>query len=328
MLPDALAFTTYRLTIAARDNLRLPPYKGSTLRGGFGMNFKRMVCFQPQVKSCAPCLLRHNCPYPYLFESFPPMGTEVLRKNEHIAHPLVIEPPLDNRMEYKHGESLTFHLTLIGRAQQFLAYLVVAFQELGRAGLGRDRGRFRVARVEAVHPLTGATAVAFDESRPDDIVIPHLPVTAAEVEAHAAKLLTDEIHLRFLTPTRLIQGGDTVERPPFHALARRLLDRVDSLSYFHCGERWQVDFRALGEQAEGIEMAECHTRWMQVERFSGRQQERVSLGGFVGDVTYRGELGPFRSLLLLGSLIHVGKATIFGNGLYRIATGDRDSEAK
>jgi CRISPR/Cas system endoribonuclease Cas6 (RAMP superfamily) len=135
---------------------------------------------------------------------------------------------------------------------------------------------------------------------------------------HAAALPADEIRLRFLTPTRLIQGGDTVERPPFHVLARRLLDRVDSLSYFHCGERWQADFRALGQQAEEIEMAECHTRWMQVERYSGRQQERVSLGGFVGEVVYRGDLAPFRSLLVLGTLIHVGKATIFGNGLYEI----------
>jgi hypothetical protein len=83
----------------------------------------------------------------------------------------------------------------------------------------------------------------------------------------------------------------------------------------------------LGKQAEAVELAECHTRWMQVERYSGRQQERVSLGGFVGDVTYRGALAPFRSLLLLGSLIHVGKATIFGNGLYQIETRDRDSDS-
>lgn len=334
-LPSALSLTRYRLTLEAIEPLHLPPYKGSALRGGFGHVFKRMVCVRPW-----PCGERceggNDCPYGYIFETKPPADSQALRKNEHVPHPFIIEPPLDRRTEYQPGEPLIFHLTLIGQAQAYLNYFVITFQELGRVGLGSGRGRYRLARVEAAHPLTGATAAAFDESRPDDIVIPQLPVTrtplrdvtAAEVETHAARLPTDEIRLRFLTPTRLVFEQDAVERPPFHVLARRLLDRVDSLSYFHCGQRWQVDYRALGKQAEAVEMAECHTRWMQVERYSGRQQERVSLGGFVGDVTYRGALAPFRSLLLLGSLIHVGKATIFGNGLYRIETGDRDSDSE
>jgi hypothetical protein len=317
-LPERLSLSRYRLTLVARDPLTLPPYKGSTLRGGFGIHFKRMVCFQPQAKSCKPCLLRHNCPYPYLFESFPPPEAEVLRKNEDVARPLVIEPPLDHRTQYGAGELLTFHLVLVGRAQPLLSYLVVAFQELGRSGLGRARGQFRVARVEAVHPFRDEAAPVYDDAEPDTIRFPRLAVTAAEVEAQAAALPRDQLRIDFRAPTRLVSGGQPVQEPPFSVLVQRLLERISSLSYFHCGERWEIDFRGLIARAQAIDLVESHTGWANVERFSGRQKEWLSLGGLVGDVVYRGDLTPFRSLLLLGSLVHVGKATIFGNGLYEI----------
>jgi hypothetical protein len=323
-LPPVLQISRYRLTLQAVEPLHLPPYKGSALRGGFGHVFKRMVCAQ-QWPCGERCAGGNECPYGYVFETRPPADSQALRKNEHVPHPFLIEPPLDRRTEYARGDELIFHLVLVGQAQAYLNYFIITFQELGRVGLGSGRGQYRLTRVEALHPLRDETASAFDESRSNDIVIPSLAVTAAEVEAWAAALPSDEIHLRFLTPTRLVFKEDAVTRPPFQVLVRRLLDRVDSLSYFHCGQRWQVDFRAVGERAEAVKLAECHTRWMQVERYSGRQQERVSLGGFVGDVVYRGDLAKFRSLLLLGSLIHVGKATIFGNGLYQIMVNDGDA---
>jgi hypothetical protein len=42
------------------------------------------------------------------------------------------------------------------------------------------------------------------------------------------------------------------------------------------------------------------------------------MGGVVGSATYIGELAPFLPLLALGQWVHVGKATVFGNGLYRM----------
>jgi hypothetical protein len=41
-------------------------------------------------------------------------------------------------------------------------------------------------------------------------------------------------------------------------------------------------------------------------------------GGVVGSVTYAGDLAPFRPLLALGMLVHVGKGAVFGNGQYMV----------
>jgi hypothetical protein len=44
------------------DTLRLPEYKGSTFRGGFGYAFKKVVCAL-RARECPECLLRGKCIY-------------------------------------------------------------------------------------------------------------------------------------------------------------------------------------------------------------------------------------------------------------------------
>jgi hypothetical protein len=326
-IPDSFTLTHYRFTLTARDPIHLPPFKGSALRGGFGHAFKSMVCFQPEVKTCAGCLLRYNCPYPYVFETLVPPDSDVLRSNERVPLPLIIEPPLDHRTSYAPGGSLTFGVTLVGRAANFLAYFVVTFQELGRRGLGRERGRFRLAQVVAANPLNGEEMPVFDEAQPTHIRVGSLPVDSDAITARAATLPPDHITLDFLTPTRLKHQGRWVETgPPFHVLVKVLLGRISSLSYFHCGHKLEADFRGLIDRAAEVRIAQCQTEWQDWSRFSTRQEQRVEMGGLVGRVTYAGDLCDYLPLLTLGELVHVGKGTVFGNGQYQIAIakGDRN----
>ena len=78
---------------AGKKGLNLPPYKGSTLRGGFGGAFQKIVCSQ-RDKNCKVCLLQAQCPYSYIFETSPPSGAEALRNYESVPRPFVLEPPL------------------------------------------------------------------------------------------------------------------------------------------------------------------------------------------------------------------------------------------
>ncbi|MDI7248433.1 MAG: hypothetical protein QME92_13425, partial [Bacillota bacterium] len=88
----------YEFVIEALDPLSLPPYKGSTLRGGFGSAFKAVSCSDHQRRGeCGECLLRHACPYAYVFETAPPEGSEALTKFERVPHPFVFEPPLTTK---------------------------------------------------------------------------------------------------------------------------------------------------------------------------------------------------------------------------------------
>ena len=48
--------------------MQFPPYKGSTLRGGFGSVFKETVCVV-EHRDCSRCLLRTRCAFPYVFDT-------------------------------------------------------------------------------------------------------------------------------------------------------------------------------------------------------------------------------------------------------------------
>jgi hypothetical protein len=318
------------------------PRSGAPGRGG-----------SKQPKPCGErCQVGNACPYGYIFETSPAADSEVLRTIKEVARPFVIQPPLDRREVIPAGERLTFGLVLIGQGINYLPYFIAAFRELGRQGLGRARSRYRLLALDAVStpspalPLRGGGSAPLSlEGRAKwleraragggggDIIIPiyravdetiravNASISADAIARRAAALSPEQITLEFLTPTRLKHKGRWAkEGPPFHVLLRRLLDRVSSLSYFHCGQMFEADFRGLIERAAEVRIARAQTKWEDWARFSGRQRQRVEMGGLVGWVTYSGDLSEYRPLLALGELVHVGKGTVFGNGRYVVGS--------
>jgi hypothetical protein len=316
---DKLRIANYRFTLKARGELHLPPYKGSTLRGGFGHAFKRVVCFQREVTTCRGCLLRENCPYAYIFETSPPSDAQVLRTHSDVPLPFVIEPDIrDKRTTYQPGDTLNFDLVLVGKAIHYLPYFILVFRELGDQGIGRERGKYSLHEVQAVQPLSRARERIYSAA---DEMVSHsgLEVSFRDVERQAGEMPGDEVTLRFLTPTRIKHEGRFISQPPFHVIVRNVLRRVSSLSYFHCGEQWEFDYQGAIERAQAVRSAEVNTQWVDWERYSGRQDTMMKLGGFVGEAVYAGDLTGFNPLLLLGQLVHIGKACVFGNGQYKVA---------
>lgn len=318
-----LRLATYRFTLAAQDSLELPPYKGNVLRSGFGMAFKRLVCLQKdRQQPCSTCLVKNNCPYAYIFETPRPQDAEVLRTYSEVPHPFVLEPPLDTRTVYQAGETLDFGLVLVGRAINYLPYFIVVFSELGKLGLGRSRGRFALAAVHAVQPFSKQEALVYDGAsgtvRDQDLSV-GIADFGLRNSDFAIRNSQSEITVRFLTPTRLVSGGHLVDRPTFQELLRGLLRRLSALCYFHCGERLEVDFPGLIAAAGQVRTVAMNLQWVDWERYSARQETRMKLGGFVGQVVYAGEVEPFLPFLRLGEVVHLGKACTFGNGKYRLA---------
>jgi len=130
-------FARFRFHLKARTPLCLPPYKGSTLRGGFGLSFKDAICVVAH-RDCERCILKSKCAYPYIFETPVPDGSRRMASLEHAPHPFVIEPPLDSRTRYAAGDVLVFVLVLVGRAIDYLPYFIFAFEQLGNdRGIGR-----------------------------------------------------------------------------------------------------------------------------------------------------------------------------------------------
>ncbi|ACX52868.1 conserved hypothetical protein [Ammonifex degensii KC4] len=325
--PEKLLLACYRICLlAGPEGLSLPPYKGSTLRGGFAGTFQRLAC-GTGTRQCKSCPLRHQCPYALVFESGPPPEAEALRNYESIPRPFVLEPPLETKTEYAPGEPLVFHLLLFGRAVDFLPYFIVTLDELGRQGIGWGRRPFLLASIEAVNPLTGEEAPVYQSG--DRVIRVHdLSFTAGDVWKYSGTgSQSARLRLDFITPTRLTFEGKPAAVPEFHVLVRNLLRRLSSLCYFHQGFAYEADFRAIIARAQEVRLLTHSTRWVTWKRYSARQGRKVPCGGMVGWAIYEGPWAEFYPLLLLGELLHVGKGAVFGQGKYKVVemgdAGDR-----
>lgn len=310
----------YEIDIEAGEGgLLLPSYKGSTLRGGFGSAFRRIACSQKGLE-CPVCLLRTGCPYAYVFETSPPPGSAALRNYESIPRPFVIEPPLETKTEYRPGEKIPFNLILFGKAVGYLPYFIVAFRELGEMGIGRMRKKYRLAEIRAVDPAGGETGVVYRHE--DQLVRNVEKAVSADIMggSHSFGRVSGygSVTLEFQTMTRVKYEESFSRRLDFHILIRSLLRRLSSLAYFHHGWELDLDFSGLIEKALEVSMTGDETRWVDWERYSSRQDNKMNLGGLVGRVTYHGPVSPFMPILRLGQLTHVGKGAVFGMGKYKI----------
>lgn len=318
----ALQLLPLQITLRAQTLIQLPRYKGSALRGGFGAVFKETVCIV-EHRDCGRCLLRARCAYPYVFDTPVPHGATRMRKYEAAPHPFVVLPPLERKTSYQPGETLAFGWTLIGRGADYLPYFIYAFERLGeRYGLGKGRGRFSVEAVRWLAP-EGEPVVIYQGAE-QTLQETYRLLTVQDLGVLADTGPGDSLTLHFLTPTRLVYKGSLTDSLDFHVLLRVLLRRVSNLTYFHCGTDLQLDFRGLIAAAEQVQTVSSHLWWYDWDRYSSRQDVRMKLGGFLGQVTYRGDLRPFLPLLQLGSFVHVGKGTSFGLGKYVIEAGQEE----
>ncbi len=306
----------FELGLTAKDRLVLPPYKGSTLRGGFGSVFRKISC-SSRDKTCSHCLLKEKCPYSYIFETSPPQSSDKLSKNSDIPRPFIIEPPLETKLDYKPKEMLRFNLILVGRGIDYLPYFLLAFKELGEVGIGKGRGKYELTRADAIE-IIGDGSEKIYSSEDETVKNVDHSVTAPDLEEEWQRFPQGRLTINFVTPTRLKFNKTFVNTPEFHVIIRNLLRRISSLSYFHSDEELNVNYQQLIKDARKVSLLRCSVRWVDWNRYSRRQQNKMNLGGFIGKATYSGDLERFLPLLTLGQYVHVGKGCVFGLGKYEI----------
>ena len=288
----------------------LPPYKGSTFRGAFGVALKRVTCALKQ-RDCSGCPLTHRCVYFQVFEN---SSTDGGGRNTNTPHPFVIEPPETKNQLFYEGDEFNFSLLLFGLANSYLPYFVYAFEEMGSVGLGKHiegkRPGFNLKRVNSnskeVYNSADRNVVTGSEI---ELPFDHDPINDdGDIE----------LSIKLETPLRLKFENSLNAELPFHVLVRAMLRRIASLNeHFSSGEP-PLDYKGLVNRALQITTFKSSIRWLDWTRFSNRQQSRMQFGGLVGEVTYSGRLSEFISLVKYCEIVHLGKATTFGLGKIRL----------
>jgi hypothetical protein len=308
-----LPLARYRFSFDAATRVALPGFSGSAWRGAFGHALKRAVCIT-RLPVCAECLLYRSCAYPYVFETPPPLGAAKMRKYPAAPHPFILEvEAAPGRGLLEAGAALRVGVSLFGRGNRHLPYVVFALERAAAAGIGRGRGKLALVAVEQESRPGGGEWTAIyapgggleplPEQAPDPVPVPG----DAVIRLHAP--------LRLKRDERLVGSGQF----DFAALFSSLLRRISMLTYFHTDTPLDTNFAGLAAAARAVPIADADLSWQDWTRYSSRQNTAMEMGGLVGSFRVGPcDLKPFWPYLWLGQFTHAGHGTSMGLGRYTL----------
>ncbi len=306
-----LPFKKFRFTVKIGTLTILPPYKGGVFRGAFGHSFKKAVCALKKNSDCNACILKQQCIYIIIFNPPAPSGFPDAAKYRQAPPPYVLNPPVENREVFRPGDNLTFNMVLMGRAIEAIPYFIYSFIEMGEKGLGRERGKFELEKVEV-----------FNDEHYTQIYDSETGTLKDFNDSNHASPYTDysnvrNLTLKFLTPLRLKEKNSLVTDLNFALLFERLMHRLELLSLFYGNEQVKAA-KDLPDKASGIEVRHKNLHWYEWGRYSSRQKDLMKLGGLKGEISFEGNLTSFMPYLKLGEAVNIGQGTSFGLGRYEI----------
>jgi hypothetical protein len=297
-------------------------HKGSALRGALFNSLRQVGCSRRDLPTCHNCPLVKVCPVSSLLATV----DDESERGADVPRPFAIQPPLDDKNVYQPDDDLEFGLTLFGKSDALLPYLLVALERLDKSGLGArsepenksgswQRGRLRLEEVAARHPLTGREELLYTNGAYRDVTLE--PLDAAWVLREIAGVPADAaclLRFNFETPTRLVADGKMLHRPNLSVLVQRLIERYES----YAGSFTPSERAELLAVAQNGRLIEDRTQWEEVRGYSHRQKQEVRLSGFTGEAVYAGQLRMLLPLLIWGQALHVGKSATKGCGRYRL----------
>ena len=108
--------------------------------------------------------------------------------------------------------------------------------------------------------------------------------------------------------------GEIVRDPPFKVVLARARDRVATLSSLYGGGPLDLDFRGMAARAGGIRTVSSNLRWESGQRKSSRTHQVHPLDGFIGEMTYQGQISEFLPFLEAAYWTGIGRQTVWGKG--------------
>ena len=251
-----------RVVFRAAQTQFVPAFPGSALHGALGRALWKTVCAFPRRRECAGCPLLNRCAYPALFATIAPADhrLERLGIRDQAPRPMVLAPeegwtrPSGHPRLVEKGVEIPFRVTLIGRAIDDLALLVVALRKVAQGGIGRSadgetNGPSRFAAAELAGITSGdGCEVIYDAA--DEQLRACKP--KGPFEASLPSQNVNRIVIRLITPLRLKRDGKVCGRPDVADFAVALARRANALAVLNGTDEGPVDEAAAQELARAV----------------------------------------------------------------------------
>ncbi len=304
MLKSKLSYISLLIAYRSPKNIELPVFQGSTIRGVFGKALKSAFCVMHH-RDCEKCLVKDSCGYFDIFESIDGKSSLKLKGMEKKPHPYILIPPEKNI--YLKDEIFYFRMTLLGNDLNRIPYLLYAFEKMGNLGFGKSREKLELFMVK--DGVSGKVIMENGVYYKENLSLNQLH----RLNEREGDYLSNSLLLRWMTPVKLVRDGKVV----------RQLDSVNFQRAIY--RRFTMVHRIYGildesdlEDLSLLEIVPLDSNFKEWNRYSNRQKRKVKMEGISGMLRVFPKTRKNLELLTTLRILHLGKATAFGLGRYKL----------
>jgi len=299
----ALRYKIYTFQLRFQNHGRLNDFLGTTLHGGFGWALRKLTCITASMTDdCSLCSKKDQCPYYNLFDS----SNQRDSYGAHRPHPMALRIESDLPEEAYSGRPIQFGVLLLGDHLRDVNFVISAFNELGRMGIGRQKVKFVLESVKYLPEMKEIFRDGFLSA--EKLPLPDRLTPDLDTAESAFRII-------LLSPLRLMTKGNLMTKPDPGVFLAACNRRYQGLSRLY-GEGLERELpKSWGEP----ELLEDNTEWVNQSRHSGRSgYQKLKFGGLKGDFVIGG-LSPTAVFLInAGAILQVGKGTSLGMGLIKV----------
>lgn len=259
------------------DSQDAPPFfMGSMLRGALGFALKRIVCINPSYK-CEGCFSAKECVYYAFYEE------------KNVFHKFRLDIGIQQK-------NFDFSLYLFEDAIDSLPYVLSAIKKaVEEEGFGKERKTMKIRQMSVLNQIV----YDGNEFQPLDNILPK----SIQIDNYCP-----DVQLEFTMPLRIKENNKFAkESVALHTLINNIHSRYRQLN----GDPpIRLDYRVEGD------IVASTLKFVEMQRYSGRQKKGMSMGGLKGTMTIKGLDPKSYEYLKIGEIIGAGKQTVFGLGSY------------
>nr|WP_321319128.1 CRISPR system precrRNA processing endoribonuclease RAMP protein Cas6 [uncultured Campylobacter sp.] len=264
--------------ISVKSASKAPFFIGSQIRGALGHALKKVVCINYKYK-CSECFASNSCLYYDFYE----------QKNAYHNY----------RLDYELGADMyDFSVYLFEDACDKTTYVISSlYLMLSEFGLGKDRIKhehFSISLNDTPCLISGK------------ITLPKKFSKDIEINGFCA-----DVSVEFATPLRIKKDNAFIKDDKIE-----LKDIINSI-YARQMKILAKSNKRFAYEIKG-EIVSKDLRFLDLRRYSNRQQTAMNIGGIIGKIELRGLNKECYEVLRLGEILGAGKQTAFGLGKIKV----------
>lgn len=303
----------YQFNFEVMEQIHIPAFSGSTLRGVLGWALMRLGGLTVTDVNNKNALYQHSV-YAAVFDPCQHHSKQALKFHKSsLPVPYVLNVPWHKEERYEEGDIFSFKMVLMSSALTYLPTIITAWRQAFLRGISANHtGKAKLLNI--VHLDGAACRPIFSAEKP--AIIQHQAILQPPHFTH-----NSDVRLDFHTPLRIQSKGKVLVGDDLTAsiLLRNMVRRVSicmQLSGHTFTAEQALKLNALADQV----VAQKKLRKATVKRYSNRQRAAMQLHGVLGEWHLLNVPKELLPVIWLCQYLHVGKNTSFGLGGFTITT--------